>query len=277
MIRRGKMKQTKGTTLLFLILGALFTLFPFVWMVLSSFKTFKETMQVPQTILPDAPTLDNYTRVMEKLPIGQLMWNTVIVTVVTTLVTLVIASMGAYAFSRIDFKGKKLLWPLLMAVTMVPGQIFMIPNYTIIAKMGLTDSLAALIIPDVFNVFGVLMLVQFINAIPRSLDEAARIDGANHFTIYRRIILPNIKTPMMSLGIMVALSTWKDVMWPIVINSSISKMTIGAGLTQLQGAYFTENNLMMAAAVLSSLPMIVLFLALQRQFMDSMSRSGVKG
>ncbi|MDO5676470.1 MAG: carbohydrate ABC transporter permease [Propionibacteriaceae bacterium] len=268
--------RTGPWTKVALTVMAVLTLAPFVWMVISSLKTFAETMTMPPTLLPDNPTLDNFVTVTERIPFFTLLWNTIVVSAAEVVLTVIIASLAAYALSILDLPGKGIILVALLAVMMVPGEIFMIPQYQIIAALGLTDTLTALILPSVFSVFGAFLMVQTFTSIPKEMVEAARLDGAGHFTTFFRIVLPNAKGGMTALAVITLLGSWTSLLWPIVVNRSMDKFTLGPGLAMLRGSFFTESNIMMAAGVMAAIPMILFFLLIQKQFIQGITQSGMK-
>lgn len=259
-----------------LMLASIITLAPFAWMILTSFKTFEESILVPPRLLPDAWMIDNYTIVLNKFPFGSFYLNTFAMMGMTVLGQLIICSMAAYAFARLAFRGKELLFTLCLALLMVPGQIFLVPHYDIMVKLRLTDTVTALWLPKVFSAFGTFMLRQFFMQQPKSLDEAAKLDGCTYFGIYARILLPLIKPALVSLGILTALASFKDLMWPLIVNNSMQKMTLSAGLAMLIGEHTTYYPQVMAGSALAVFPMIVLFLFFQRQFIEGIALTGIK-
>lgn len=259
-----------------LMLASIITLAPFAWMILTSFKTFEESILVPPRLLPDAWMLDNYAIVLNKFPFGSFYLNTFAMMGMTVLGQLIICSMAAYAFARLAFRGKELLFTLCLALLMVPGQIFLVPHYDIMVKLRLTDTITALWLPKVFSAFGTFMLRQFFMQQPKSLDEAAKLDGCTYFGIYARILLPLIKPALVSLGILTALASFKDLMWPLIVNNSMQKMTLSAGLAMLIGEHTTYYPQVMAGSALAVFPMIVLFLLFQRQFIEGIALTGIK-
>ena len=267
--------QTMGRHLLLAALSLL-VVAPFAWMILTSFKTFEESILVPPRLLPDAWMLDNYTIVLNKFPFGSFYLNTFAMMGMTVLGQLIICSMAAYAFARLAFRGKELLFTLCLALLMVPGQIFLVPHYDIMVKLRLTDTVTALWLPKVFSAFGTFMLRQFFMQQPKSLDEAAKLDGCTYFGIYARILLPLIKPALVSLGILTALASFKDLMWPLIVNNSMQKMTLSAGLAMLIGEHTTYYPQVMAGSALAVFPMIVLFLFFQRQFIEGIALTGIK-
>ncbi|WCK80126.1 carbohydrate ABC transporter permease [Agrobacterium fabrum] len=254
----------------------LLILVPFAWMVSTALMTTSQTLQVPPNVIPSPVTLDGAREVFNRLPFATLLWNTVIVSIGRVIGTVVICSMAAYALAIIKVPGAKIILVVILALLMVPGDIFIIPSYSTITSMGLTDTLVALALPSLFDVFGVFLLYQFFRGVPRELIEAARIDGASHLRILATIVVPLARSGIISLAILTTLAEWKELLWPIVVNRSIEKMTLGPGIALLRGEYTTDWNVLMAAGVLAALPMIVIFLILQKRFIASFARSGLK-
>jgi multiple sugar transport system permease protein len=260
-----------------LIAGIVIVAFPFFWMVVTSFKTDGEAMQIPPTILPNKWTTEAYREIVTGLPFAKIYLNTIISTVVTTLGQVVICSMAAYAFARYEFPGKRFLFMLLLSVLMVPGQIFLIPQYTIIMKMHLLDTIPALFIPNLFSAFGTFLMRQFFMTLPRELEEAAIIDGAGRTRIFLQIMLPLSKPGLVSLVIFTVRFAWNDFMWPLIVNTSTDEMTLGPALSTLQGQYRVQYPMQMAGAVLAVIPLVVVFFIFQNQFLEGVAHSGIKG
>jgi multiple sugar transport system permease protein len=259
-----------------LVLSSAITIGPFLWMILTSFKTFEESVLIPPTLLPAAWNLDNYRIVVEKFPFPFFYLNTFAMVAMSIIGQLVICSMAAYAFARLTFPGRNVLFTLCLALLMVPGQIFLVPHYDIMVRLKLTDTVTALWLPKIFSAFGTFMLRQFFMGQPKSLDEAAKIDGCSYFGIYFRILLPLIKPALVSLAILTALSAFKDLMWPLIVNNSMTKMTLSAGLAMLIGEHTTYYPQVMAGSALAIWPMILLFLLFQRQFIEGIAMTGIK-
>ncbi|MEZ3487458.1 MAG: carbohydrate ABC transporter permease [Lachnospiraceae bacterium] len=262
---------------LVLLLGVGITVFPFLWMVLTSFKTVGEAMQIPPTFFPEKLRTEAYTQIISALPFARVYVNTIISTVVTTVVQVLFCSMAAYAFARIEFPFKNVIFVLLLSVLMVPGQIFLIPQYQIIQKMGLLDTIPALFLPNLFSAFGTFLLRQFFMSLPKELEEAALLDGCNRYQIFWRIMLPLTKPGIVSLVIFTAKFAWNDFMWPLIVNTSPKMMTLGPALSTLQGQYTTKYPMQMAGAVMAVIPIIVLFFIFQKQFIEGVAQSGIKG
>lgn len=263
-------------TYLVVLIVSLIIVLPFAWMVATGLMTTGQTLLVPPNIIPSPVTLDGAREVLERIPFGTLLLNTVIVSVGRALGTVIICSMAAYALAIIKVPGSGIILILILALLMVPGDIFIIPNFAIIAKLHLTNTLVALVIPTVFDVFGVFLLYQFFRGVPRELVEAARMDGASHLRILATIVVPVARSGVLSLSILTVLFEWKELLWPIVVNRSADKLTLGPGLALLRGEYITDWNVVMAAGVMAALPMIIIFLILQKQFIGSIARSGLK-
>ena len=259
-----------------LILASLVTIGPFLWMILTSFKTYEESILIPPTILPASWNLDNYRIVLGKFPFGAFYFNTFAMVGMAILGQLVVCSMAAYAFARLTFPGRDLLFTLCLSLLMVPGQIFLVPHYDIMVRLKLSNSVTALWLPKIFSAFGTFMLRQFFMTQPKALDEAAMIDGCGFFGIYARILLPLIKPALVSLAILTALSAFKDLMWPLIVNNSLDKMTLSAGLAMLIGEHTTYYPQVMAGSAMAVWPMIILFLIFQNQFIEGISATGIK-
>lgn len=262
---------------LILIMGIVITILPFVWMVLTSLKGQSEAVRVPPVIFPEVFRFENYLNVFDKLPFAKMYLNTIISAIVTVAVQLLLCSMAAYAFGRIKFPGRNLIFGILLAVLMVPSSFFILPQYLIVQNMGLLNTIPALFIPNLFSAFGTFLLRQFFMALPDELEDAARLDGCNHFMIYARIMLPLIRSGLVALGILTLRFAWNDLMWPLIVNTSTEKMTLSAGLSFMQGQYATDYPTMMAGAVMAVLPLLVMFAIFQKQFIEGVAMSGIKG
>lgn len=263
---------------LILLAGVAVVVFPFLWMILTSFKTSGEAMKIPPTIFPEKfVTTAYHTIVSSAIPFGTVYMNTIISTVVTTIVQIAFCSMAGYAFGRIDFPFKNAIFVLILSVLMVPGQIFLIPQYQIIQKMGLLDTIPALFMPNLFSAFGTFLLRQFFMSLPKELEEAAIVDGCGRFRIFGQIMLPLVKPGIVALAIFTIKFAWNDFMWPLIVNTSMEKMTLGPALSTLQGQYNTEYPMQMAGAVLAVVPLVVIFFLFQKQFIEGVAQSGIKG
>lgn len=260
-----------------LIIGLGITIFPFVWMVLTSFKTNGEAVQVPPTIWPQQFNFNSYTATINAIPFAQVYLNTILSTVITVAGQVTFCAMAAYAFARIKFPGRDVLFILILSVLMVPGQIFLVPQYMIVQKMGLLDTIPALFLPNLFSAFGTFLLRQFFLSLPMELEEAAILDGCNRWEIFYKIMLPLVKSGIVALVIFTAKFAWNDFMWPLIVNTSPKRMTLGPALASLSGQYTNDFPTQMAGAVMAVIPMIILFFVFQKQFIEGVAHTGVKG
>ncbi|WP_338702677.1 carbohydrate ABC transporter permease [Streptomyces sp. Q6] len=260
-----------------LSLGALVMVFPFLWQLLTALKTLPEAVHVPTTLFPERWNWASFKEVFTALPYGEMLGNSVINTVGRTLGQLVFCSLAAYAFARMRFRGKDVLFALFLSVLLVPSSLLILPQYDIIQRLGLLNTAPALFLPGMFSAFGTFMLRQFFLSLPRELEEAARIDGAGPFRIFWSIMLPLIRPALAALAVITAMWSWNDLLWPLVVNTDPAKMPISAGLTSLEGQFETDYPVMMAGSLIASLPMIVLYLFLQRHFVQGIAQSGTKG
>ena len=281
-INIGKMKEKKINGILVhlvLIIGAATMLIPFVWMILTSLKSFHEATSVPLAIFPKVLKFENYSIVMEILPFMSLYFNTLIMIAARIVCALVFSSMAGYAFARIKFPGRKILFSLVLVQMMVPSQIFLIPQYLIVLKLGWLDSIPALVVPGFVSAFGTFLLMQFFKALPADLEEAGVIEGCSQWQIYRRIMLPLAKSSLIALGIFTALFAWKELMWPLIVNMSLNKLTLAAGLACLVGQYvdITDYSVLMAGAFIAIWPMLLIFIIFQKRFVEGIALTGTKG
>lgn len=260
-----------------LIAGIAITVFPFLWMVFTSFKTLPESMKIPPTVLPEALNIQSYKYVFEVLPFATVYLNTIVVALLTVFFQVLFCTMAAYGFARIKFPFKNVIFIILLAILMVPGQIFLLPQYLIVQKLGLVNTLPGLFLPNLFSAFGTFLLRQFFMSLPKELEEAAVLDGCNRYQIFGRIMLPLVKPGIVALVIFTARFAWNDFMWPLIVNTDPEKMTLAPALSLLQGQYTTNFPVQMAGAVLSVIPMIVLFILFQKQFIEGVAQTGIKG
>ncbi len=274
------MKQVNGIykflVYLVLILGAIIMILPFIWMIITSLKTYHESILIPPSLFPVVPQWNNFVEVFKSVPFGKLYLNTIIVTIVVTLGQTFIAAMAAYSFARLDFPFKNIIFTIVLSVLMVPGQVFYLPQYITMQQLGLLDTLTALILPNLFTAYGTFLLRQFFMTLPVELEEAATIDGCGRWKIFFSISLPLAKPGLISLSIFTMLFSWNDLLWPTIVNSSITKMTLSPGLSIFQGQYATKYPLLMAGALMAIIPLIVIFLIFQKQFIEGIALSGMK-
>lgn len=249
---------------------------PFIWMILTSVKTNAEATAVPPKIFPDVFQWRNYSEIFRSFPFLKFYWNTIFTTTVKTLGQLLLCSMAAYAFARIKFPGRNVIFILYLSVLMVPVQALLIPQYQIISHLNLLNTLTALILPGLFSAFGTFLLRQFFMTIPQEIEEAAKLDGCNHFQIYWKIMLPLAKPGLIALAIFTIIWSWNDFLWPLIVNSSPDKMPLSAGLATLRGQHSTEYPLLMSGTLLASWPLIAIFIFFQRAFVEGIALTGGK-
>ncbi|MFB7675223.1 carbohydrate ABC transporter permease [Kitasatospora purpeofusca] len=261
-----------------LVLGGLLMLFPFVWMVLTSFKGVSQMINEPLSWLPTPWRAQNYPDVLNEVPIGRAYWNSMYIAAITVAATLFTGAMAAYAFARIPFRGSGPLFGLFLATQMVPAQVTIVPLYIMLAKLQLIDSHLALILPAIANPFAVFLLRQFIRAVPVELEEAARIDGAGRWTIFWRIVLPNIRPGLWTLGIIVFLASWNSYFFPLVFLNSSELFTVPLLLDSFNSQRGgIDYGLTAALSAMTVVPMLIAFLIGQRKILNSMASSGLGG
>jgi len=262
----------------FLILGLVATLLPFFYIMVSSLKTDAELRKTPPDFFPQQPTLKHYLTILtdEKIPIERNVANSVFVSLARVLITLFTSSFAGYIFAKYHFKGKNLAFGVILIQIMIPFQVVMIPNYLLVVKFGLIDRLWALILPAMVDAYGIFMMKQFIESMPAELMDAARIDGASEFGIYSRIILPQMGPPLASLGIFTFMATWNDYLWPLIVLTSPEKRTIPLLLVWFQTQHTSNQGLVLAASILTLLPIFFVYVFLQRWIVDQATHSAFK-
>ncbi len=259
-----------------LAVTALFTLIPFLWMIGASFMVDGQASVFPPQFIPAPFTLHQYRVIFERLDIITNFFNSLILSLVVTAVSLFFNSMAGYAFAKYRFKGKDALFNLLLSSMIIPAQVTMLPLFLMLKTMGLINTYFAVIIPGMANIFGIFLIRQFAMSIPDSLIEAARIDGATDFQIYRRIILPLALPILVTLALFSFLGTWNDFMWPLIALTDNSMYTLPVALANLMGEHAKDPELLMAGSVITILPVVIVFLALQKYYIKGIMMGGVK-
>ena len=269
--------MTKFFTYFVLIVGSLIMVFPFLWMVLTSSKTVTESVQInPVVIFPSKLMLDNFVEAVTSLPFDRLYLNTILMVFFRVICAIAFSSMAGYAFAKLKFRGKNLLFTIVLMQMSLPSQIFIIPQYQMVAKLGLVNTIAGLVFPGIVSAFGVFFLRQTYMSIPDEIGEAAYLDGCNQFQAFYKVMFPLTGTSVAALTIFTAVFAYGDLMWPQVVNSDINMMTLSAGLSTLQGQFSTNFPVLMAGSLLAMLPMVVLYLIFQRQFVEGIAGTGGK-
>lgn len=263
---------------LFLFLITAVMVIPFLWMISASIKTNTEVFKItPFQFIPDVPRWDNYVRIWTKIPLLHFIGNTVFLTIVVTLLQLLTSSFAAYAFAKLEFKHKNKLFLAYIATIAMPWQVYMVPQFIMMRGMGLNDKLLAMICLQAFSAFGVFMMKQFYEDIPDSLCEAARIDGMSEYRIYSSIMLPLSKPALSTLTIFTFVNTWNDYLGPLIYLKTETKKTIQLGLKMFIGQFAAEYGLIMAGSIITLIPVLIVFLSLQKYFVEGVAATGLKG
>ena len=259
-----------------LVLGSVTMIFPFLWMLLTSFKTQSEAMAIPPKILPSGWELTNFFTALQSLPFTNLYLNTGLMILFRVICAVVFSSMAGYAFAKLNFPGKNLLFGLVLMQMMLPSQIFIIPQYQMLAKMGATNSIFALVFPGLVSAFGTFFLRQAYMGIPNEIAEAAYLDGCNKWQTFIKVMFPLTGSSMAALAIFTAVFAYADLMWPLICNTDLNMMTLSAGLSTLNGQYTTNFPVLMAGSLLAMIPMLILYLLFQKQFIEGIAMTGGK-
>ena len=263
-------------TYVVLVLGAVIMIFPFVWMILTSLKTVPESMKVPPTFFPSEVMPGNFGDAMKSLPFLNLYLNTGLMVFFRVVCAVVFSSMAGYAFAKLNFRGKNLLFGIVLVQMSLPSQIFIIPQYQMVAKMGLANTIFALVFPGLVSAFGVFFLRQTYMGIPTEIGEAAYLDGCNQWQTFYKVMFPLTGTSVAALTIFTAVFAYGDLMWPLVVNSDLKMMTLSSGLATLRGQFTTNFPVLMAGSLLAMLPMVILYLIFQKQFIEGIASTGGK-
>ncbi|MBE9871721.1 carbohydrate ABC transporter permease [Enterococcus faecium] len=250
--------------------------FPFLWLIISSFKHEKDIISFPPRIFADSYTLDNYIKVWTTIPLLDYIKNTVIFAGGTVITSVFFDSLAGYAFARMRFKGKSVLFYFVLLTMMIPFQVFMIPLFIAVNLLGMLDTYAGLIIPRMTTAFGIFMMRSFFITLPDSLEEAARIDGLSEFNIFLKIMLPLSKPTLLSLGIFTLMNSWNDLLYPLILTSSSKMRTLPAGLALFTGQNISFYGPVMAGTVISMLPLLVVYIFAQKYFVQGTAMSGMK-
>lgn len=252
-------------------------LMPFIWMLSTSLKSAGAVFEYPPTFIPDPIRWDNYRRIFEVLPFARFFLNSLLVASAVTVIHLSSSAMAAYAFARLRFPGRDALFLGYLATLMIPAQVVIIPNFILLRYLGWIDTYQALILPAAFNAFGTFLLRQYFLTIPGELEDAAVVDGASHFQIFTRVILPLSGPALSALAIFTFLFNWNAFLYPLVVTNSVHMSTLTVGLNTLQGQYNTAWTLLMAGSVIALLPVLLVFIFAQRYFIKGITLTGIGG
>ncbi len=277
-MKSAKKNKITGKVIVYIVLavGAVTMIFPFLWMLLTSFKTNSEALQVPPTFLPANWLTDGYVDALESLPFGRLFLNTALMIILRVICAVVFCSMAGYAFAKLNFKGKNIWFTLIIVQMMLPGQIFIIPQYQMLAKMGMLNTIFALVFPGLVSAFGVFFLRQTYMGIPDEIAEAAYLDGCTKWQTFTKVMFPLTKSSLAALIVFTAVFAYADLMWPLIANTDLNMMTLSSGLATLNGQYSTSYPTLMAGSLLAMLPMLALYLIFQKQFIEGVAMTGGK-
>lgn len=278
--KQARAKRTISLTLSYVALALVtfLMIFPLIIVVIVSFTPNAVTQTWPPKVIPSAWTLDNYTSLFQRLPIGRELLNTIVFAGAVTIISVFFDSLAAYGLSRVDFKGRGILLAVLIATMMIPAMALLIPVYKLLGSMGLVNSYLGIIIPRMADVGGIFLLRQFFISIPKDLDNAARIDGAGEFRIFAQIILPNAVPAILTVGMFNFMGNWNDLLWPLIMTSKPETRTITAGLAMLtgHGSSVTPYGVVMAGALISALPLLIVFFFVQKRFVEGIAMTGMK-
>lgn len=260
-----------------LVISAFTMLVPFLWMILTAFKTITETTTVdPFVLFPTQWKTDSFVTVMKNMNFVNLYINTLLMIAGRIIAAVLTATMAGYGFGRLNFKGKNLAFSLVLLQMMIPGQIFIIPQYVMVSKLGMLNTIFALVFPGLVTAFGTFLLRQAYMGLPKDLEEAARLDGCNIGQIFLFVMAPLTRSAMTALGIFTAVFAYKDLMWPMIVNADNNKSTLASALAKMQGQYGSNFPELMAAALVACVPMIVIYVIFQKNFIEGIATSGGK-
>lgn len=259
-----------------LLAGALALTLPMVWTVLASLKTRAEIFAVPFRWLPQTPQWSNYAEALAAAPFERYFLNSTLIAVTTTLSTVFFASLAGYGFARYDFRGRNVLFVIVLSTLMVPFQVIMVPLYILVRDLGWLNTYAGLIVPGALSAFGVFLMRQFMQTIPAELTDAARMDGASEFGIFWRVVLPVARPALSALAIFTFLESWNALLWPLIVVTDADLRPLQLGLAEFTSQYTTDYPLLLAASVMTLLPVVILFLVLRGDFVRGIATTGLR-
>jgi multiple sugar transport system permease protein len=274
--RRGRRGGSHVVAHLVLGFGGLLMAFPFVWQIIMSLSTNTEVQSVTPVFWPAELQWQNYVRVFDRLPFLSQLQTSVTITVIRTVAQILLCTLAGYAFARMRFRGRGLLLALVLSILMVPSQVYLLSQYQLVQGFGLLDSLGGLVLPGLFSAFGTFLMRTAFLAMPAELEEAARLDGANPFQIFWKVMLPLAVPSISVLAITTVLWSWNELLWPLVVTTFSEKMPLSAGLATLIGDRTTDYPVVMAASLLAMAPVLIMFIVLQRRVIDGLASSGLK-
>lgn len=272
-----KKSQIHFITYIILLIGTLIMIAPFLWMALTSLKTMSEATQMnPFIIFPSAFRTEAYKSVLSKMSFARLYWNTLVMIAGRVVCAVLTATMAGYAFGRLEFPGKNIAFSLVLFQMMVPAQIFIIPQYLMVSRLNMLNTSFALVFPGLVTAFGTFLLRQSFMRLPKELEEASILDGCNIGQTFFYVMLPLTKSAMVALSIFTAVFAYKDLMWPLVVNTDQATIPLSAALAKLQGQFVADYPELMAASMLAFIPMVIIYILFQKQFIEGIATSGGK-
>ena len=269
--------KLKNYTVIFVLLfTTTISLIPFFWMISTSLKDSGAIMSIPIEWIPKEVSFDSYIKIFTKIPFLKSLGNSIFITVFSTVITILSSSMAAFVFAKFDFKFKKVLFTLYLASMMIPIQVTGIPIFIILTKLGLTNTYLGVIMPSVFNVFAIFLLKQYMTNIPNAFIEAAILDGANFVQVYLKVIMPMSTIPLTTLFVINFMNYWNDYFWPLIVMTNPDKMTLPVILSKMNSQYATEYNTLMAGALISLIPILLVYAFSQKYFIKGLQEGGIK-
>ena len=262
---------------LILVLGAAFTLLPFVWMICSALKTPAEIVKIPPALFPEKPMFSNFIEAWNAAPFARYFMNTVIITILTTIGVVITTVLSAFAFARLNFFGKKLVFSLFLATLMIPGEMLIITNFITITKLKWIDTYQAMIVPWLSNVFYIYLLTQFFIQVPETLYLAAKVDNCSDFKYMLKVMVPMNKSPITTIAILNIISSWNSFLWPLLVTNSQEMRVLSNGLIRFQTEAGSSYELIMAASCILVMPIILIYLFLRKYVIEGVTQSGIKG
>lgn len=260
-----------------LITASILMVIPFIWMVLTAFKSLAEATAIPVQIFPARLRWENFAELFESFNFGTMYANTIIATLLRVTAQVSFAAMAGYAFARLRFPGRDIIFAVLLSVMMIPPVLYLIPKFLLMTQLGWVNTLQGYVVPGFTSAFGTFLMRQFFKTLPEELSEAAKLDGCGPMRTFFWIMLPLAKPGLIAFGIFSTLWSWNELLWPLIILNSPEKMTLSVGLATMEGEYVSDYPVMMAGAVLAVIPMIVMFFIFQRQFIEGIATTGSKG
>ncbi len=275
--RRAPLSAERVVVHLLLVVISAFMVVPFIWMVLTAFKTMSEATTIPVQILPSRLRWENFSDLFRSFNFGTMYLNTVVSTLLRVVAQVSFCAMAGYAFARLRFPGRDVIFAAVLSVMMIPPVLYVIPKFLMMAQFGWVNTMQGYVVPGFTSAFGTFLLRQFFKSLPNELAEAAKIDGSGPFRTFFWIMLPLARPGLVAFGIFSTLWSWNELLWPLIILNSPDKITLSVGLATMEGEYVSNYPVMMAGALLAVLPMIALFFVLQRQFIEGIALTGSKG